>query len=123
MQSKPSGYQAATPNYFTSVSIPQTGSSHAASPSLSSVTSPGAPAKPAAPAQKKSGDAFGSLWSTASASAGIQKTNTGGNKGPNLNSMAKEKASAGIWGAPAGSSQQQSQQPKQSGSAFDDLLG
>lgn len=123
-QSKPSGYQAAAPNYFTSISnIPQSGSSHAASPSLSSVTSPAATAKPAAPAQK-SGDAFGSLWSTASASAGIQKTNTGGNKGPNLNSMAKEKASAGIWGAPAGSNQQQQQsQPKQSSSAFDDLLG
>jgi epsin len=126
MQPKPSGYQAATPNYFTSISnIPQhTGSSHASSPSLSSVTSP--TAKPAAPAAKKpSGDAFGSLWSTASASAGIQKTNTGGNKGPNLASMAKEKASAGIWGAPASTTAPGQSQPqqKQSGSAFDDLLG
>ncbi|CAG8059539.1 unnamed protein product [Penicillium olsonii] len=123
-QSKPSGYQAATPNYFTSVSInPQAGSSHAASSSLSSVTSP--TATTAAPAAKKpSGDAFGSLWSTASASAGIQKANTGTNKGPNLNSMAKEKASAGIWGAPAAStSQNQQHQQKPSGSAFDDLLG
>ncbi|KAJ5327546.1 ENTH/VHS [Penicillium brevicompactum] len=125
-QSKPAGYQAATPNYFTSVSInPQPGSSHAASPSLSSMTSP--TAKPAAPAAKKpSGDAFGSLWSTASASAGIQKTNTGSNKGPNLNSMAKEKASAGIWGTPSTSqnqNQQQQQQQKPSSSAFDDLLG
>lgn len=126
-QSKPAGYQAATPNYFTSVSInPQPGSSHAASPSLSSMTSP--TAKPAAPAAKKpSGDAFGSLWSTASASAGIQKTNTGSNKGPNLNSMAKEKASAGIWGTPSTSQnqnqQQQQQQQKPSSSAFDDLLG
>ncbi|CAG8131816.1 unnamed protein product [Penicillium salamii] len=121
-QSKPSGYQAATPNYFTSVSLnPQASSSHAASPSLSSVTS--STAKTAAPAAKKpSGDAFGSLWSTASASAGIQKTNTGANKGPNLNSMAKEKASAGIWGAPAANTSQ-TQQQKPSGSAFDDLLG
>ena len=127
MQPKPSGYQAATPNYFTSVSNihTQSGSSHAVSPSLSSVTSP--TAKPAAPAAKKpSGDAFGSLWSTASASAGIQKSNTGASKGPNLASMAKEKASAGIWGAPASAAPSQSQpqsQQKKSGSAFDDLLG
>jgi epsin len=128
MQPKPSGYQAATPNYFTSINTnisQQSGSSHAASPSLSSVTSP--TAKPAAPAatKKTSGDAFGSLWSTASASAGIQKTNTGSNKGPNLASMAKEKASAGIWGAPTGTNVSSQSQPpqKQSSSAFDDLLG
>ncbi|OGE58049.1 hypothetical protein PENARI_c001G10424 [Penicillium arizonense] len=135
-QPKPSGYQAAMPNYFTSISNnnqqQQHGSfSHASTPSLSSATSPTATAnKPATQAAKKpSGDAFGSLWSTASASAGIQKSNTGTNKGPNLASMAKEKASAGIWGAPAPSSsvstpsQRQPQQKQQSSSAFDDLLG
>ncbi|KAJ6187329.1 hypothetical protein N7519_002237 [Penicillium mononematosum] len=129
-QQKPSGYQAATPNYFTSVSVPQNaGSSHAATPSMSSMASPSSTAsKPASAAAKKSsGDAFGSLWSTASASAGIQKTNTGTNKGPNLASMAKEKASAGIWGAPAPSSTSstpsQPQHKQQSSSAFDDLLG
>lgn len=126
-QPKPMGYQAATPNYFTSVSIPQQTpqpkTTHGTSPSVSSVASP--TANPAAfTAKKPSGDAFGSLWSTASASAGIQKTNTGANKGPNLNSMAREKASAGIWGAPATTSQQQPKQPQNSsGSAFDDLLG
>ncbi|CAG8249458.1 unnamed protein product [Penicillium nalgiovense] len=125
-QQKPAGYQAATPNYFTSVSVPQnSGSSHAATPSMSSMASPSSPAS--ATAKKTSGDAFGSLWSTASASAGIQKSNTGTNKGPNLASMAKEKASAGIWGAPAPSSTSstpsQPQHKQQSSSAFDDLLG
>lgn len=129
-QQKPSGYQAATPNYFTSVNVPQySGSSHVARSSMSSVTTPSSTAnKPASTAAKKpAGDAFGSLWSTASASAGIQKTNTGTNKGPNLASMAKEKASAGIWGAPAPSSTastpSQPQHKQQSSSAFDDLLG
>ncbi|KAJ5410162.1 Golgi to endosome transport protein (Ent3) [Penicillium crustosum] len=127
-QQKPSGYQAATPNYFTSVNVPQhSGSSHGAT-SMSSMASPTTANKPASAAAKKSsGDAFGSLWSTASASAGIQKSNTGTNKGPNLASMAKEKASAGIWGAPAPSSTSstpsQPQHKQQSSSAFDDLLG
>ncbi|KAJ5132245.1 hypothetical protein N7448_006403 [Penicillium atrosanguineum] len=128
MAPKPSGYQAATPNYFTSVNTnPAPVSSHAATSSISSTASPVTANKPAAntAAKKPSGDAFGSLWSTASASAGIQKSNSNANKGPNLASMAKEKASAGIWGAPAssgGASAPQSQQ-KQGGSAFDDLLG
>lgn len=128
---KPSGFQAATPNYFTSVSTnsPQT-LSHGNTTSISSSTGPTAASKPAS-AAKPSGDAFGSLWSTASASAGISKSNANANKGPNLASMAKEKASAGIWGAPAsspgtpmGGQQQQKKQGTQTGSsAFDDLLG
>ncbi|CAL5872623.1 uncharacterized protein PFLUO_LOCUS6889 [Penicillium psychrofluorescens] len=132
MAPKPSGYQAATPNYFTSVATSTTPSqpqfSQAAPSSASSTAAaPSATAnKPAA--AKPSGDAFGSLWSTASASAGIQKTNTG-NKGPNLASMAKEKASAGIWGAPAQSSSAttpsmgQQQQKSTGSSGLDDLLG
>lgn len=120
---KPTGYQAKGPNYFTSVPISSSqSSSHATTPSLSSPQSGAASNKPAASAAKPSGDAFGSLWSTASASAGITKSNTGANKGPNLNSMAKEKASAGIWGAPASSTPQTQQKPA-GGSAFDDLLG
>ncbi|KAI2729964.1 hypothetical protein CBS147354_1349 [Penicillium roqueforti] len=127
-QQKPSGYQAPTPNYFTSVNVAQSsGSSHGATSSMSSVASPTANKPASAAAKKPSGDVFGSLWSTASASAGIQKTNTGTNKGPNLASMAKEKASAGIWGTPAPSSTastpSQPQHKQQSSSAFDDLLG
>lgn len=132
---KPSGFQAATPNYFTSVSTnsPQQFPSHGNKPSISSPATSIASNKPASSASKPSGDAFGSLWSSASASAGITKSNSNANKGPNLNSMAKEKASAGIWGAPASTpstatgspapSQPQQQQKQQGGSAFDDLLG
>ncbi|KAL4878401.1 hypothetical protein BJY04DRAFT_221127 [Aspergillus karnatakaensis] len=138
-QPRPTGYQAATPNYFTSVPLAsqQTHSASGHRPSAPSVSSfssatsgatPSIGSKPAAP--KASGDAFGSLWSTASASAGIQKSSTTANKGPNLASMAKEKASAGIWGAPASgfgspaSSQQSSQQGAKTGSSgLDDLLG
>ncbi|KAJ5693165.1 Golgi to endosome transport protein (Ent3) [Penicillium macrosclerotiorum] len=130
MAPKPSGFQAATPNYFTSVSniAAQPFSSHGATSSISSAApASSAASQPAAnTAKKSSGDAFGSLWSTASASAGISKSNASANKGPNLASMAKEKASAGIWGAPAASSTAStSSQPqqKQGGSAFDDLLG
>ncbi|KAJ5888373.1 hypothetical protein N7495_008414 [Penicillium taxi] len=122
MAPKPTGFQAATPNYFTSVvtnTAAQPFSSHVAKPSISSSTA--SPITASKPAAKASGDAFGSLWSTASANAGIAKANTAA-KGPNLASMAKEKASAGIWGAPASSGAAQSQQ-KSSGSAFDDLLG
>ncbi|GAM36919.1 hypothetical protein TCE0_022f06393 [Talaromyces pinophilus] len=117
-QQKPSGYQAPTPNYYTSVnagfnnqssvlSPTSTLSGSGARPSLTSPTTPsslGSPSLAAGgkkPASKSAGgDVFGSLWSTASASAGIQKTAT--QKGPNLASMAKEKSSAGIWGTAAG---------------------
>ena len=144
-QQKPTGFQAATPNYFTSVSVntnqpPSGGLGHkqgmsSISSLQSGTTASSAGNKPAA--AKSSGDAFGSLWSTASANAGIQKSNSTASKGPNLASMAKEKASAGIWGAPAASSPSpalsqpsQQQQPAQQGSSsktgsagLDDLLG
>ena len=145
LQPKPTGYQAATPNYFTSVSTntnqpPAGGMGHrpgmSSVSSLTSATSSSAAAsKPAAAASKPSGgDAFGSLWSSASAKAGVQKSNSTASKGPNLASMAKEKASAGIWGAPAASpspsfgQSQPQQQTQQSGSktgssGLDDLLG
>ncbi|KAL2802534.1 hypothetical protein BJX63DRAFT_426004 [Aspergillus granulosus] len=136
-QPKPTGYQAATPNYFTSVSVsaqqapPASSGNRPTVPATSSFSSgmsastPSLGSKPAA--SKSTGDAFGSLWSSASASAGLQKSSSNASKGPNLASMAKEKASAGIWGAPAPSGQPTSQQPQQgaksNSSAFDDLLG
>ncbi|PYH92456.1 ENTH-domain-containing protein [Aspergillus ellipticus CBS 707.79] len=133
-QPKPSGFQAATPNYFTSVSM---GSPAQASlghrpgmPSTSSFTSPTSPTTSAASkpaASKPSGDVFGSLWSSASANAGIQKNASNASKGPNLASMAKEKASAGIWGAPAASNSSSFSQgtsgTKTGSSGLDDLLG
>ncbi|KAE8148328.1 hypothetical protein BDV25DRAFT_19741 [Aspergillus avenaceus] len=139
-QPKPTGFQAATPNYFTSVSTmqPQAVSNHRPGmPSTSSFTSAtsNSSTAPKPAAAKASGDVFGSLWSSASASAGIQKSNSTANKGPNLASMAKEKASAGIWGSPATpgfaspspSSAQSRTMPQQGAktgsSGLDDLLG
>ncbi|QGA15788.1 hypothetical protein EYB26_003448 [Talaromyces marneffei] len=119
-QQKPSGYQAPAPNYYTSINAglnqpsalsptstvsgarPGMGASTASFSSLisptSTTTTPPSLSTAAGKksAAKSSGDAFGSLWSTASAGAGIQKTTA--TKGPNLASMAKEKSSAGIWG-------------------------
>ncbi|KAI9375014.1 hypothetical protein BJX61DRAFT_218415 [Aspergillus egyptiacus] len=138
-QSKPTGYQAATPNYFTSVpvvtqqtpSAPSAGHrpGMASTSSFTSATSASTPSLGSKPAASKgSGDAFGSLWSTASASAGLQKSSSTASKGPNLASMAKEKASAGIWGAPSASTVASRPQPTQQGaktgsSGLDDLLG
>ncbi|EFQ99748.1 epsin-3 [Nannizzia gypsea CBS 118893] len=121
---KPTAYQASQPNYFTSIPTPQ---SKPSEPSNKSATKPQTTGS-----SKSGGDAFGNLWSTASANAGIKSTTQTQNKGPNLASMAKEKASAGIWGAPSSSSSPQtlggtsnSQQQKKpsGGSALDDLLG
>ena len=114
---RPTAYQGSQPNYFTSVQVPSTQSKPASG--ASSIKSPGA--KPAA-----GGDAFGSLWS--SASAGIKKTSTP-TSGPALGQLAKEKASAGIWGATSSGStpMQQQQKPAQGQpqlrSGLDDLLG
>lgn len=130
--SRPTGYQAAQPNYFTSVptvdATPATLSSNQTISSTASFGKPG-PAKSLS-STTSGGDAFGSLWSTASASAGIKKpTNSSGSQGPNLASMAKEKASAGIWGATqqpvrsggtTGAGQASNGKP---GGGFDDLLG
>ncbi|KAG6023475.1 hypothetical protein E4U19_004340 [Claviceps sp. Clav32 group G5] len=75
------------------------------------VTSPGA--KPAAGA---GGDAFGALWGKAS--SGLKKSGkTSG--APALGQLAKEKSSAGIWGAPASNAQSAGND----GSASGDLLG
>ena len=68
------------------------------------------------------------MWSSASAGAGIKKSNTP-SQGPNLASMAKEKASAGIWGATVGGATGQqkggpgAQGGRGGGGGLDDLLG
>ncbi len=80
---KPTGYQAAQPNYFSSVST--------APPAA-----PAASSNPvAAPGKAPGGDAFGALWSQAS--VGIKKS-AAPTSGPALGQLAKEKSSAGIWG-------------------------
>ncbi|MCJ1304275.1 Epsin-3, clathrin recruitment and traffic between the Golgi and endosome [Hypocenomyce scalaris] len=136
---RPTGYQAAQPNYFTSVTAASPSSqtptgTPSARPSFASSASFGKPAAATNTTKSSSaasgGDVFGSLWSTASAGAGIKKTTTPGSQGPNLASMAKEKASAGIWGAtaapapPVGQGARPVQSEGQSfGGGLDDLLG
>lgn len=86
---KPQAFQSTQPNYFTSVptpSAPATG--NGAQQASSMFTAPAA-------AKKPSGDAFGSLWSSASVGVTKKAETT---KGPALGQLAKEKASAGIWG-------------------------
>ena len=114
----PTSYQASQPNYFTSVQAP--------TPQSQSSSAPGF--KPAAAKPSGGGDAFGNLWS--SASVGIKKTSTP-SSGPALGQLAKEKASAGIWGTASSTSStplSQQQRPAQGqqnklGSGLDDLLG
>lgn len=111
-QPRPTGYQAAKPNYYTSVPTPSTATSKlspsGAKPTPQSNTN--SFSKPTARATKSTGDdVFGSLWSTASATAGIKTTTTSSvNQGPNLASLAKEKAAVGMWGASSSSNQNQS---------------
>ena len=131
---RPTGYQASQPNYFTSIPAPSPSSpATSQKPTLTSNTSFNRNTPSSKPSSSNS-NAFGSLWSTASASAGIKKTPTPGSQGPNLASMAKEKSSLGIWGASSttGSMQQGhtmtpsqgngSSRPKVGG-GLDDLLG
>ncbi|KAK2812663.1 hypothetical protein FQN50_001309 [Emmonsiellopsis sp. PD_5] len=99
---KPTGYQAPQPNYFTSIPAPQPSQALAKSP-LSPAMS-GNKSASSTGGKASGGDVFGSLWSTASSNAGIKSTTAQQPKGPNLASMAQEKASAGIWGTPAASS-------------------
>ncbi|KAM0278474.1 hypothetical protein ACHAQH_005141 [Verticillium albo-atrum] len=117
---KMGGYQPSGPNYFGSVQSgapQQTGSSMsmgsgmAASKPAQSVT-----AKPAAAA---GGDAFGALWTQAS--SGMKKTSTSTGQGPTMGQLAKEKSSAGIWGASAGGSS--AAKPAGGSNGLDDLLG
>lgn len=132
---RPTGYQAATPNYFTSVRAPTSSQQPSSDPSARpGIASTNIFSKPAAKVSSSGGDVFGSLWSTASAGAGIKKASTPTSAGPGLAAIQKEKASTQIWGAPAVSSQATMHtvpmQPVQSngqrsggGGALDDLLG
>ncbi|AEO70573.1 uncharacterized protein THITE_2122203 [Thermothielavioides terrestris NRRL 8126] len=108
---KPAGFQASAPNYFSSVQTGGSSTLGGAKPA-----SGPAGAKPAA-----GGDAFGALWSQAS--AGIKKSGQAG-PGPAMGQLAKEKSSAGIWGAPAASSAGKPAGGNTSlGNGLDDLLG
>lgn len=111
-QPRPTSYQAAKPNYYTPVPTPSTTtptlSPFGAKSNLQSSTS--SFSKPTAKPAKSSGDdVFGSLWSTASATAGIKTTTTSSvSQGPNLASLAKEKAAVEMWGTYLSPNQNQS---------------
>ncbi|KAK3393255.1 hypothetical protein B0H63DRAFT_14743 [Podospora didyma] len=120
---KASPYQVAKPNYFSSVPLatPQQTGPATGLGALKLASSVGA--KPAAKPAAGGGDAFGALWSQAS--VGIKKSTPTG-AGPALGQLAKEKSSAGIWGAPAPSTATQPKPYNGSGSGsngLDDLLG
>lgn len=101
----PGGYQPTQPNYSSNMSTPLSPASTGTS----------------APSQKKpAGDAFGNIWSTASKD--FKKPTTPSNtNSPSLQAMAKEKASAGIWGAPAPGGSGST--VRKTGGDMDDLLG
>ncbi|KAG6022775.1 hypothetical protein E4U41_002168 [Claviceps citrina] len=133
---KPTSFQAAGPNYFGGI---QANASHSRQHSMSTmssatlsgpttmantkpVTSPGAKAA-AGGAGGAGDDAFGALWGKAS--IGLKKTDKA-STAPAMGQLAKEKSSAGIWGAPASQSQPSSYGAApvgNTGMASGDLLG
>ncbi|KAF2755483.1 ENTH-domain-containing protein [Pseudovirgaria hyperparasitica] len=117
---RPTGYQASQPNYFTSV--PVANNQPASGTSTPSLMSPGAQ-KPAASKSSAGADPFGSLL----AGSNLKKAGTPSQKGMSIADMQKQKASAGIWGAPASSQQggaaSSNAKPTQQAGAFGDLLG
>jgi epsin len=111
------GFSSTGPNYYTSVQSTMNNPTPSAKSPFSSTISPNqslpgmAPkqaatsntasfGKPAPSTTSGGGDAFGSLWSTASGKAGLQNKSTAGagNRGQDLASMAKAKNEAAMWG-------------------------
>lgn len=115
------GYQPSGPNYFTSVQAPQSSSTPVSAGGMGALK----PVSTGSSTAKKSAgsDAFGALWANASATSGIKKATP--SNGPAMGQLAKEKSSAGIWGAPAAPVKPVggSQPAGNGGSALDDLLG
>ncbi|KAL6877146.1 ENTH domain-containing protein [Trichoderma novae-zelandiae] len=108
------GFQSTGPNYFGTVQAQPTGSS-VSSMTTSASLQPASKSNGKAAAAAGGGDAFGALWGKASATIKKPSTPTAG---PALGQLAKEKSSAGIWGAPA-----PAPAAPQGGSASGDLLG
>ncbi|KAH8166983.1 hypothetical protein CIB48_g1276 [Xylaria polymorpha] len=125
---KPAGYQAAAPNYFQSVQIPQStgpsgsrmGASSLAGPAPSGMSAHNKPAAPAVAKPSSGADPFANLWGQAG--SGLKKSGTP-TAGPKLGQLAKEKTSASLWGAPAANTSKPAGSTNTGGSGLDDLLG
>ncbi len=113
-QPRPTGYQTSQPNYFTSIqTLPPSNQQQPASLASLSIS-----AKPTS--NSASGvNPFASLM------GGAKNSNaTSQNKGLTMADMAKQKASAGLWGASAGGGGLgQQQQQQRNGAGGGDLLG
>jgi epsin len=132
---QPANYNPSQPNYFTSVPISATASSTPSSARAAVSTTPGGLGKPIAPiggaaAKKPAGDAFAGLLSGIS----TKKDSNTPAKNQTMANMARQNASAGIWGSgsssaggmstPAGTAAKSSAQGQQKlGNGLDDLLG
>lgn len=116
---QPSGYQASGPNYFTSVPVAQNATQSIGS--TPSIKSPIGNKPTTVGAKPSGGDAFASLL------GGATKKTTTPTQKTTLADMAKQKTSAGLWGAPAASNSstpaQQSGSAPKPGGALGDLLG
>lgn len=121
-QQQPTGYQAATPNYYQSIQVQpqQTGSSMSAmssmQPQTSTASGMSAFNKPAAPASGAPKPAAGGADPFANLFAGSKKSTP--TAGPKMGDLAKQQTNASLWGAPPAGS------PKPAGNtASGDLLG
>ncbi|PNS15690.1 ENTH domain-containing protein [Sphaceloma murrayae] len=124
-QNRPAGYQPSGPNYFTSVSVAANSTAQAPQRTASGMSTPGSIGAPAAGPKKAAagGDAFASLLSGSKVGS---KSQTSG--GLSMQEMAKQKASAGLWGTPAAGQSQvqpqgQAQGAQKPSGAMGDLLG
>lgn len=98
-QPRPSGFQLTGPNYFGSIPVAGAASTPSTTTSGAALSGTGAAGKPAAQQAKKpasGGDPFASL-----ALGGASKKSASQQKLPTMADMAKQKATQGIWGAPA----------------------
>ncbi|KAK6076418.1 ENTH domain-containing protein [Seiridium cupressi] len=122
--SKPTGYQPAQPNYFTSVQTAQApqkaSSTFSGTSSASGMSAFNKPAGTPTAKAGAGGDPFANLFAQA---GGSSKKATAVNSGPKLGQLAKEKTSASLWGAPAASSTPKPTQSSTGSSGLDDLLG
>ncbi|KAI1327082.1 hypothetical protein F5Y16DRAFT_202556 [Xylariaceae sp. FL0255] len=98
---KPTGYQAAAPNYFQSVQVPQgmappmgsMGSLSTGGSTPSGMSAHNKPAAPAVPKASSGADPFANLL--AQAGSGMKKTTS--TAGPKMGELAKEQTTRSLW--------------------------